>query len=134
MAAALGQSILAEMKVPAMVISAGTLGIFGSPASEHSVSVLEEMGVSLSGHRSQGLSAALMRAADKIVVMAPEHEEWISEKDPTLEHKIVRLWEHAEPKGRLSEIADPIGRDRATYLRCRDDIAACLRAWARTLA
>lgn len=45
----------------------------GSPASEHSVTLLEARGLDLSAHRSQTLTAELLRRATLILGMAREH-------------------------------------------------------------
>ncbi len=45
----------------------------GHPASAHGVAVLEGMGIDLSGHRSQVVTAGLLRQADLILAMAREH-------------------------------------------------------------
>ncbi len=45
----------------------------GSPASEHSVDLLEARGLDLSAHRSQTMTPELLRSATMIVGMAREH-------------------------------------------------------------
>jgi len=58
--------------VIARVQSAGLLH-GGSPASAHSVDLLRERGLDLSGHRSQTLTADLLRGSSLVVGMAREH-------------------------------------------------------------
>lgn len=45
----------------------------GSPASEHSVDLLQARGLDISEHRSQTLSPVLLRAANLVIGMAREH-------------------------------------------------------------
>lgn len=134
MAAALGARALQAAGIEAMVISAGTLGINGSPAAAHAVDVMREAGLDISGHRSQGLSAQVARVADHLVVMSPIHRSEIVERDPSLESKVQPFWKFATPAGRFDEIADPVGRDRAAFVACREDLEACLDGWIRHLA
>lgn len=129
MAAALGERALREAGIDALVISAGTLGIHGSPAAPHAVEVMREVGLDISAHRSQGLSLQLARAADHLVVMSPLHRSEIVERDPSLEARVQPFWRFATPAGRFDEIADPVGRDKAAFLACREDLEACLPGW-----
>jgi len=133
MAQVMAEKLLAEAKIEAMVISAGTLGINGQPASAAAVRAMESWGGSLDGHRSQGISMQHLGAADHVVVMAPMHEQLLTKKHAQVADSIVRLWEYATPPGRLTEIADPVGLDDAAFLRCRTDLEECLRAWIATL-
>lgn len=133
MAAALAEKMLAEARIDAVVISAGTLGIQNTPAATNAILALQELGIPLEHHRSQGISLALLRASDHIVVMSPHHAEEILQRDPKLASKIRRLWEHAEPAGRLAEIADPVGLDLESFVECRVDLEQCLRNWIKRL-
>lgn len=130
MAAVIGAHLLGP---DALVISAGTLGIHGQPAAVHAVRAVEALGLSLDGHRSQGLSLGILRAADHLVVMSPVHEQEILRRDPNLVDKIVRLWAYATPPGRLREIVDPVGQDFAAFDACRLDLEQCLQGWIATL-
>lgn len=133
MAQVMAERLLAEAKKDALVISAGTLGIQGQPAAEGAIRAIEAWGATLEHHRSQGVSKPLMTAADHIVVMSPSHEGFLLKRDPNLVDKIVRLWRYGQPAGRLEEIADPVGLDDAAFVRCREDLEQCLRAWIATL-
>src|SRR5690554_5927823 len=93
LAEGLARQLLAEAEIPAVLISAGTLGLNGRSAATHTVTTGAEIGVDLSRHRSQGVSIALMRMADRIVVMAPQHEDELLRSDASLRPKILRLWE-----------------------------------------
>jgi protein-tyrosine phosphatase len=132
MAALLARRQLERAGVPAVVISGGTLGIQGTPAASFAVQALQEVGLDLSDHRSQGVPLALARVADSIVVMSPEHAEALLERDPSLGPRIVRLWEYADPPGSLEEIADPVGLDLAAFVECRQRMEQCLARWLAT--
>jgi protein-tyrosine-phosphatase len=129
MAAELARAKLKAASIDAVIISAGTLNIMGSPAAPHAVEAMRQIGLSIDEHRSQGLSLDLVRLADQVVVMGPEHRESIVQKDASLSPKIQPLWEFAEPRGRLEEIADPVGMDLEAFVRCRLELETCLDRW-----
>jgi protein-tyrosine-phosphatase len=120
---------LKEAGVPAEVASAGTLGIVGHGAAGHAVEALAELGYDLSEHSSQGVSRELLRDADHVFVMAPEHELEINALHPGAHSKIHRLWEYADEQRRLTSIVDPVGCELEAFLRCRDDLVECLKNW-----
>jgi protein-tyrosine phosphatase len=131
MAAALGERALREAGIEAAVISAGMLGIQGSPAAAHAVEVMREIDIDIGGHRSQGLSPQIAKLSDHLVVMSPIHRSEILSRDPSLESKVQPFWRFATPSDRFEEIADPVGMDRAAFLVCRQDLEACLDGWVR---
>jgi len=132
MAAGIVRDRLGKQDIPCVVISAGTLNINGQPASVHAVEACSQIGLDISGHRSQGVSAPLLELADHLVVMSPHHAESLLRIDKRLAPKIVRIWEFStEP---LDEIADPVGLDLAAFVKCRDILVGCLDAWVRRLA
>jgi protein-tyrosine phosphatase len=99
-----------------VVLSAGLATTAGMPASEHSVSVVGEEGIDLTGHQSQPATAELLGVADHIVTMTRSHRESILARFPDLAPR-VRLM---SPEGR--DVLDPFGGDRCDYERCRDEI------------
>jgi protein-tyrosine phosphatase len=131
LAEAMARSLFAEAGIPAVLISQGTLGLQGRSAAANSITAASEIGVDLSGHRSQGVSLALMRIADRIVVMAPRHEDELLRADPALAPKIVRLWEYVDED--LDHIPDPVGKDLETFRAARDLIRRGLVAWIKTM-
>lgn len=134
LAAAIAQRMLDAAKIPAVTISAGTLGLSGHSAAAHTITTAAEIGLDLTSHRSQGVSLALMRMADHIVVMAPHHAQFLLQGDPTLAPRIVRLWEFARDDGQpLDHIPDPVGKDLFTFRRARDLIQQGLESWCAAL-
>ncbi|QDG54623.1 hypothetical protein FIV42_28920 [Persicimonas caeni] len=127
LAEAMAKPMLEERGIPAVVISAGTLGLQGRSAAANSVTVAGEVGIDLEGHRSQGVSIPLMRMADHIVVMAPRHEAELVGKDRGLTGKIVRLWEYLDED--LDHIPDPVGQDVETFRVMRDRVQEALERW-----
>ncbi len=99
------------------VQSAGTLGLWGMPASELAVEVAAEHGIDLTAHRSQGLTRTLLSQCDLVLCMAREHEEFIRYRFPSFREQTFLLKNFDQPKKRRrkADIEDPIGRDRETY-------------------
>lgn len=113
--------------------SAGTLGIEEQPAAGFAVEAVRELGLDLNRHLSKGVSNALARDADFIVVMAPEHVREIRLRHPEALEKTVKLWQYTDRRGRLNRIDDPIGKPLEDYVACREDLLECLGNWADTL-
>jgi protein-tyrosine-phosphatase len=72
MGAALLQASCAELGVPAR-ISSGGFGPSGEPAEGPAITVMAEMGIDLTRHRSRTLTPYLCRGADLIVAMTRHH-------------------------------------------------------------
>lgn len=104
--------------------SAGTLGIEGMPAADSAISVVEEMGGELRGHRSQGLSAELVARADLILAMAREHVDHLQRKYPNYRENVFLLKRFANDEAlEEPDIEDPIGNGREVYRECAATIA-----------
>ena len=84
-------------------------------ASEQSQTVMQQMGLDLSTHRSRSLSAQMIRDADVVYCMTESHRQAVLRLAPDAKHKIDLL----DPAG---DIADPYGSDVTTYARCAEVI------------
>ncbi len=121
---------LLRLKLPARlqdeveIRSAGTLGIEGMPAAEAAISVVEEMGGDLRGHRSQGLSAERVANADLILAMAREHVDHLQRQYPNYRENVFLLKRFANDEAPEDpDIDDPIGYGREVYRECAATIA-----------
>lgn len=108
-----------------ILASAGTFGLPGAPASEHSREVARELGLDLERHVSRHLDELAGRPWDRVLVMARAH----------LAALPAALRERAElfdPDG--VEVPDPFGADLAAYRAMREQVveaaAVRLRAWS----
>ena len=117
MAEALARRAFSEARIPAQVISMGTLGIFGRSASEHAVEVCSVAGLDLSGHSSQGVSFGILDHADAIVVMEEQHRAFLLQHRPQL--KNIWLFSSFDSADE-TDVSDPMGQDRAAYQACFD--------------
>lgn len=127
MAAGLARRKLAERNIEGVVISAGTLNLKGQPAARAAIAAMDEVGVDISDHYSQGISVPMLKVADAVVVMAPEHERVLRRSMPDVASKIVRMWEWADED--LDEIEDPVGKSLDHFRACRDLLDQCLEHW-----
>lgn len=103
------------------VDSAGTSAVWGAPASEGSRSAAAAIGLDLSGHRSQPVTAELVQSADIILAMTPNHVEAVEALgDDAL---VSLLSEFIDGPEAGEPIADPIGGSPQEYAEARDRIA-----------
>ena len=87
------------------VRSAGTLMIEGAPADRRAIRVCEEVGLDITAHRSQGLTAELVTWADRILVMEMAHDMAVRQLCPEIgEDKLHLLGGFIG----LTNIEDPI--------------------------
>jgi protein-tyrosine-phosphatase len=125
MAAAIADQLALAMAREVEIRSAGTRARAGDPAHPQVVAVCRELGIDLTAHRATPLDEALVRWADRVFVMEPEHATAARTLAPDLpEASVVHL---AGLVGK-AVIEDPIGAwFRSTYRRTRDELASAVR-------
>ena len=100
-----------------LVMSAGLSAMLGSRAAAEAVTTMGQLGLNLSDHESQQLTAQLVRHADMIWTMTRSHR-----------NAIVAEWPEAASRtcvlGDETDIADPIGGPLAQYQQCAEQIKA----------
>ena len=99
------------------VSGAGIDTMDGVPASDHAVTVMKEIGVDITAHRSRQLTVEIADSADLCVVMTPEHGLRAVYYYGVDEKKILM------PEG---GIPDPYGGNLKTYRYCRDALIDAL--------
>lgn len=130
MAEALLRALFAEAGFLAEVRSAGTHAMDGAPAHPDARAVAAEAGLDISAHRSQPLTADLVRWADIVLGMSPGHVARARALDETAD---IRLITEFDPGGRHEDgIVDPIGYDRGVYVKVFDEIRSCLERFVET--
>src|SRR6185295_2493734 len=102
-----------------MVMSAGLSALIGSRPSPEGVEVLKQMGLNLSDHESQPLTAQLVRHADIVWTMTRSHRQ-----------AIVSQWPEAAVRTEVlckdDDVSDPIGGPIEFYQQCARQIQAAL--------
>ena len=110
------------------VWKASSAGIFageGWPASENAVRVLDELGVDLSRHRSQPLTAKLVESAELIIAMTGEHRRQILRAFPAVGDRVFLIKSFGTSKV-PADVSDPYGGSLNEYRRIRDEIDRAL--------
>ena len=105
--------------------SAGVFAEMGAPASPNSVAALAEIGIDLSNHRSQTVTAELVKEADLIVTMSSGHAHHICDRFPEVGHKVFLINAFGTSKV-PADVSDPFGGSLNTYKRTRDEIDRAL--------
>jgi len=95
-----------------MVLSAGVAAMPGGRASPLAVQTAAELGLDLSRHETQPVSASLVRQADVIYVMTRAHRDALLVQWPEAAERTWLL----SPDG--ADIADPIGGEVERYRQC----------------
>jgi protein-tyrosine-phosphatase len=73
------------------VVSSGTWGIDGSPATPEAVQAVGELDIDLSSHRARSIDVDEVRSADIVVAMTSVHVREITQMVPGAEGKVVLL-------------------------------------------
>ena len=110
------------------VESAGLGALVGHPASEHSVALMDGLGLDISAHRARQIHPDLVADADLVLVMEAGHRRAIDDADPTARGKFHRL---GEWHGKV--IIDPFRRPLAAYEVALEDIQAGVASWVKRL-
>ena len=106
--------------------SAGVHAFEGQPAAEYGALAVAEKGADLEYHAATFLTEELIGSADLLVTMTRAHLVHIIRAVPEAESKAIVLGT-LDDSGEDPDIADPIGGDRDTYNRVRDEIEVFLR-------
>jgi protein-tyrosine phosphatase len=90
------------------VVSSGTWGIDGSPATPEAVQAVGELDIDLRDHRARSLDVDEVRSADLVVAMTSVHVREITQMVPGVERKVVLLKQLGETE--VAPAADDASR------------------------
>lgn len=110
----------AELKkqgIEATVCGAGTATMDDMPPTPHALTVMREMDVDMSDHKSRQVTQAIADEADVCVVMTPHHGVELALRYGVNPEKILM------PNG---GVPDPYGGSLKQYRVCRDQLLAAL--------
>ncbi|BDT60637.1 protein-tyrosine-phosphatase [Massilia varians] len=125
MAEALLQRALPDCSVK----SAGLGALVGKGADPHSVSLMAEQEVDISGHVAQQISQALVSEADVILVMDTEQKRYIENQYASARGKVFRLGEAAK-----TDIPDPYREGIDSFRHAQRLIEEGVQVWASQIA
>lgn len=101
------------------VKSAGLWAVFGEPATEETIAVLQELNIDAKTHRSKPLDWDLIDWADLILTMEEWQKRQVVLKAPEAKSKVFTLPEFVGEEG---EVPDPYGTARHAYRQVREQI------------
>ena len=104
------------------VSSAGIAAFYGMTPPKEAISVMGEIGIDISSHKSTGITKDMVTRADVILVMAPAHKDDILKIAPESEKNIFYLGNFEKNNGSENFIPDPIGQSQEFYKNVLDVI------------
>lgn len=93
------------------VYSFGMATSDGTPVSENSVAAMQKIGIDISSHKSQSISAQIVKDSDYIFCMSHEQYNILLAVEPEKTYLLG------------NGIADPYGKDQAAYDKCMQEIS-----------
>jgi protein-tyrosine phosphatase len=120
----MAEAVARDMVDGIEVSSAGIHGLEDSPASEHAITALAEMGVDGSAHVARRLTPALLAAADHIYVMTEDQRILLSVWPGATAVELLDPDDH--------DIDDPYGGSLDDYRRTLSEVSAAVEARAAT--
>ncbi len=114
------------------VDSAGTSAMWGASASDGSLRAAADVGLDLSRHRSQPLTAKLVERADIILAMTLGHMAQVEDMGGT--EKVLLVSEFIDGADPGEPIADPFGGTAEEYADVRDHISEAVEALLNRLS
>ncbi|MBL9117941.1 MAG: low molecular weight protein arginine phosphatase [Verrucomicrobiaceae bacterium] len=110
-----------------VVGSAGVAAMPGQAASQHTVDILADKGISIRDFRSRPVSDRLIREATHIFAMAGHHLELLAMDFPEAADKAYLVSEFCADDGlRGEDVHDPIGMGRGAYDHTRKSLEIML--------
>jgi protein-tyrosine-phosphatase len=123
------RKLLEDRPIPGVQVrSAGFIALPGNTATHLAMVAAKEHGVDLSQHRAQPLTSSLIRDADLILVMEPEHRWELLRHRPEVASKVFLLRHFAPSGDRDRAIADPYGMNVEAYRLCFQEIRQCVES------
>ena len=116
MAEGIAKALLKDKRINGIeVLSAGTMALPGSPASEFAVDVLKDMGIDISEHKASMVDSDILEEVNLILTMTKSHYYQLLQLNPGIKEKVFTLGEYVGIEG---DIPDPIGGPKEVYDGC----------------
>ena len=107
------------------VASAGIAALVGRPPDPMAQQVMKQHGHDISTHRARQLNAALLSAADLVLVLDEGHQRWIVENFPQFRGRVHKLGKWRDNL----DVADPYQLPYAAFEEAYQAIEAFLSDW-----
>lgn len=122
MAQAIFQKLAAENNIDVECRSAGIATFTGSPASDNSITALNEIGIDISDFRSTSITSLLPTLSEFDLFVPMTYSHAMALLQIGVEKKKIYLFE--------SDVSDPYGGDLNVYRATRDELAEKLETFA----
>jgi protein-tyrosine-phosphatase len=134
----MAQGLLKQMLPPGLgacitIESAGTNALEDRPAEAYAIQAVQAMGIDISGHRAQRVSAEMVGRSDWILAMEKGHARQLAQFSPA-DHQKVRCLQEFGPAAAKLDVFDPYGGSIAAYQACARLIKACLAGFIPLLS
>ena len=107
------------------VASAGIAALAGRPPDPLAQEVMKDHGHDISAHRGRQLNAALLSAADLVLVLDESHRLWIVQNFPPYRGRVHKLGKWRGDR----DIADPYKLPREAFEEAYLAIVDCVADW-----
>ena len=116
MAEVIFNALVEDTGLPFRAHSAGVSALSDRHMSSNASAALEEVGVHAEGHIAKQVSETVLKEADLVLTMSPQHVAEIRRLFGTPPHKIYTLPEYTDGAASgQKEVSDPYGHTMATY-------------------
>ena len=109
------------------VLSAGISVVKGAEANDKTKTVMKELNINLTDHRSHNIEDIDLKKEDLIITMTRKHSRALVLRHPGLADKIYTLKELSDLNDDSRDITDPFGLSEEVYRETRDEIKMNLR-------
>ena len=116
-------------KPGAKVESAGIAALVNYPAEEDAMTVMEDQGIDMSGHRARQLTPRMASGFDLILGMEPMHIEWINRRMPTARGRVHLMgkWLNEEA------VPDPYRQGLPAFAACYELLNEAVDSWLQKI-
>ncbi len=121
MAAGLFDALVEDRGLTFQAQSAGTAALVGKPAAPYTHQVANELELDFDGHRARQVDETMIRDADLVLTMTPQHRDTLRRNFEDSKEKIYTLPEYSAGDP-LGGIADPYGHSIGTYRASAQEI------------
>lgn len=94
--------------------SAGVAALVGKPAAPQAVRAMDELGIDIGGHRARQVDGPMVRAADLVLTMTPDHRDALLKSFGESGVEIRTLPEYVTGDASAG-VADPYGYDLSVF-------------------
>ena len=115
MAEAIFNALAEDRQLHFRARSSGVAALENEPMAPNARAVLEEIGIPAGDHRATQVSESVLREADLVLTLSPQHMAQLRKRYSSLSHKIHTLPEYVSGTPGDDSISDPYGQAMTAY-------------------